>query len=167
MSKEYLYSPWRMEYILGEKPGDCVMCRANSLMDDEANLILYRAKYSYVMLNRYPYNNGHLMVVPYVHESELSHLDNATWQEMGELTRICEEALRRVYHPDGVNIGMNLGEAAGAGIAEHLHLHLVPRWHGDSNFMHVVSGQRVIPEPFELSFQKLKQAITEVVQSHA
>ncbi|MDD3534817.1 MAG: HIT domain-containing protein [Candidatus Cloacimonetes bacterium] len=167
MSREYLYSPWRMEYILGEKPTDCVMCRANSLKDDEGNLILYRATYCYVMLNRYPYNNGHLMVVPYVHESCLSKLDKAIWQEMNEITRICEQALRRVYHPDGVNIGMNLGEAAGAGIAEHLHLHLVPRWHGDSNFMHVVSGQRVIPEPFETSFSKLKKTINEVVQSHA
>ncbi len=159
MTKQYLYSPWRIEYILGEKATDCVMCRANTLDDDEANLILDRGKLCYVMLNRYPYNNGHLMIVPYAHKSTLNELDQDTWHEVADTIRICELALERVYHPDGINIGMNLGNAAGAGIAEHLHVHMVPRWNGDSNFMSVVCGERVIPEAFESSYRKLKEAI--------
>jgi ATP adenylyltransferase len=159
MTKQYLYSPWRIDYILGEKATDCVMCRANSLGDDEANLILDRGKLCYVMLNRYPYNNGHLMIVPYAHKSTLNELERDTWHEVADTVRICEQALERVYHPDGINIGMNLGNAAGAGIAEHLHVHMVPRWNGDSNFMSVVCGERVIPEAFESSYSKLKEAI--------
>lgn len=164
MTKKYLYSPWRIEYILGEKATDCVMCRANKSMDDAGNLILHRAEHCYVILNRYPYNNGHLMIVPFAHKSSISELDAETWQEASELIRICEKAFILVYHPDGINIGMNLGNAAGAGIAEHLHIHMVPRWNGDSNFMSVVCGERVIPEAFESTYDKLKTAIARVIK---
>jgi len=160
MNKDrYLYSPWRIDYILGEKPDDCVMCRARDHEHDEDNLILYRAKTCYIMLNRYPYNNGHLMLVPYAHQSRISDLEEDTWQELCSLIPLCEKAYHKTYHCEGINIGINLGSAAGAGIAEHLHIHMVPRWQGDSNFMSVVAGERVIPEAFEQSYQKLKTAI--------
>lgn len=159
MSKKYLYSPWRIDYIMGEKPEDCVMCRARDHAHDEDNLILYRGKACYIMLNRYPYNNGHLMIVPYAHENRINDLSPETWEEACGLMRICEQAFQEVYHCEGINIGLNLGTASGAGIAEHLHIHMVPRWTGDSNFMSVVSGERVIPEPFETSYKRLKQEI--------
>ena len=151
---------------MGEKASDCVMCRANELNDDEANLILHRGKLCYIMLNRYPYNNGHLMIVPYAHKSSIHELDISAWHEAADLIRICELALCEVYHCDGINIGMNLGSAAGAGIAEHLHIHMVPRWQGDSNFMTVVSGERVIPEAFSETYHKLKKAIGKVLSEH-
>ncbi|HCM14897.1 MAG: HIT domain-containing protein [Candidatus Cloacimonadales bacterium] len=166
MSKKYLYSPWRLDYILGEKPGDCVMCRAQDMQHDEENLILYRGRYCYVMLNRYPYNNGHLMIVPYAHVSSIMDLKAEAWHEACELIRTCETAYKEAYNPDGINIGINLGTAAGAGIAEHLHIHMVPRWNGDSNFMSVISGERVIPEAFEITYHKLKDCIQKLVNCH-
>ncbi|MCB5251371.1 MAG: HIT domain-containing protein [Candidatus Cloacimonadaceae bacterium] len=159
MTKKYLYSPWRLDYIMGEKPEDCVMCRARELGSDEDNLILFRGKSCYIMLNRYPYNNGHLMIVPYAHESMVNDLLPETWQEACELIKVCERVFHEAYCCEGINIGINLGSAAGAGIAEHLHIHMVPRWSGDSNFMSVVSGERVIPEAFESSYKRLKQEI--------
>ncbi|MCB5266871.1 MAG: HIT domain-containing protein [Candidatus Cloacimonetes bacterium] len=166
MTKKYLYSPWRIDYILGEKPDDCVMCRAMASQQDQENLIVYRAKFSYIMLNRYPYNNGHLMIVPYVHKSALNDLDLQTWQEVTELIRVCEKAFKLAYHPEGINIGINLGSAAGAGIAEHVHIHMVPRWNADSNFMSVIGGERVIPEAFESTFNKLRDAILRVMNDN-
>lgn len=166
MSKNYLYAPWRLDYILGEKPGDCVMCRAKDTKHDVENLILYRGETCFVMLNRYPYNNGHLMIVPYAHQSKIADLEPETWQEACKLIRLCESAYHRAYHPDGINIGINLGSAAGAGIAEHLHIHMVPRWHGDSNFMSVVAGERVIPEAFEISYERLKSEISTLVKNN-
>lgn len=166
MNKKYLYSPWRLDYIMGEKPGDCVMCRAKDTEHDIDNLILYRGKSCYVMLNRYPYNNGHLMIVPYAHKSSIAELEPETWQEACALIGICESAYTQAYHPDGINIGINLGSAAGAGIAEHLHIHMVPRWHGDSNFMSVVAGERVIPEAFETSYERLRTQILKLIKDH-
>lgn len=163
--KEYLYSPWRMDYILGEKPDDCILCRYQNLGLDKENLILYRAKHSYVMLNRYPYNNGHLMIVPFSHTSCLADLEPETWQEMAVLMQQTERILRQVYHCEGINIGMNLGCAAGAGIAEHLHVHAVPRWTGDNNFMSVVCGERVIPESFESSYTRLQPEFAKLMES--
>jgi ATP adenylyltransferase len=159
MNKKYLYSPWRIDYILGEKPEDCVMCRARDHEHDEDNLIVYRGKACYIMLNRYPYNNGHLMIVPYAHVSSINDLPPEAWQESCDLIKTCERAFHEMYHCDGINIGINLGTAAGAGIAEHLHIHMVPRWCGDSNFMSVVAGERVIPEAFETSYERLRKAV--------
>ncbi len=153
--RQYLYSPWRMDYILGEKADDCVMCRHLQPERDQENLIVHRSEKCFVMLNRYPYNNGHLMIVPYEHKSCLTDLEEATWNEMCHLIRQTEAILKKVYKCEGLNIGLNLGSAAGAGIAEHLHVHIVPRWQGDSNFMSVVSGERVIPESFESVYAKL------------
>ncbi|MCB5259114.1 MAG: HIT domain-containing protein [Candidatus Cloacimonetes bacterium] len=166
MNKKYLYSPWRIDYILGEKPDDCVMCRAKDADHDRDNLILYRGKHCYIMLNRYPYNNGHLMIVPYIHKSSLFELDTKTWHEACDLVRICELAFRNAYNPDGINVGINLGSAAGAGIAEHLHIHMVPRWNGDSNFMSVVAGERVIPEAFETSYERLRANIFKQIKNN-
>jgi ATP adenylyltransferase len=153
-----------MDYILGEKASDCVMCRYQQLGKDEENLIIHREEHCFVMLNRYPYNNGHLMIVPYEHCSSISELEPYTWQHISGLVRDTEGILKRVYGCDGINIGLNLGCAAGAGIAEHLHVHMVPRWSGDSNFMSVVCGERVIPESFECAFRKLKPEFAKLLK---
>jgi ATP adenylyltransferase len=155
MSDKYLYSPWRLEYILSEKPGDCILCRHLDTQADAENLIVYRGTHVYIMLNRYPYNNGHIMLIPYLHCKNLNELPSEVMNELGYLQQVSETVLQEVYHCDGINIGMNLGNAAGAGIEEHLHLHMIPRWNGDCNFMSVVSGLRVIPEAFETAFEKL------------
>lgn len=157
MSDGYLYSPWRLDYIEGEKPEDCILCRFRDTERDQENLIVYRGGCCYVMLNRYPYNNGHIMLVPFLHAKNLSDLPPEVMHELGQLLQISEQVLREAYHCDGINIGINLGQAAGAGIDEHLHIHLVPRWNGDCNFMSVVGGKRVIPEAFELSFARLRR----------
>jgi ATP adenylyltransferase len=157
MNKGFLYSPWRLDYIRGEKPGDCILCRYQDLGKDEENLIISRQRHCYVMLNRYPYNNGHIMLVPYLHRSGLGELPPEAMAELGSMLQTCEKALYQTYGCDGINIGLNLGRAAGAGIDEHLHFHLVPRWTGDSNFMSVVCGERVIPEAFELSYARLRE----------
>jgi len=158
-SNKYLYSPWRLDYILSEKPTDCILCRHQHPGSDQENLILLRGTYSYIMLNRYPYNNGHLMIVPYLHVARLSDLPLETCHEMDVLLRCSEQSLYKLYQCDGINIGMNQGKAGGAGIDEHLHWHILPRWSGDSNFMTVVAGERVIPEAFERTYQLLYDAL--------
>jgi len=161
----YLYSPWRLDYISGEKPDECIMCRFQNPGNDKENLILHRAKNCYVMLNRYPYNNGHLMIIPYQHCGTLTELEEETWLEMAKLVRNTETILNKVYNCDGINIGINLGCAAGAGIAEHLHIHIVPRWVGDSNFMSVIGGERVIPESFDSVYNKLSPEFAKLIKN--
>ena len=161
----YLYSPWRLDYISGEKPDECIMCRFQNPGNDKENLILHRAKNCYVMLNRYPYNNGHLMIIPYQHCGTLTELEEETWLEMAKLVRNTETILNKVYNCDGINIGINLGCAAGAGIAEHLHIHIVPRWVGDSNFMSVIGGERVIPESFASAYNKLAPEFAKLIKN--
>lgn len=158
MSERYLYSPWRIDYILGEKPEDCVLCRFKQEGEDKDNLIIWRGKLAYVMLNRYPYNNGHLMIVPYEHKSCLNDLDVATLLELARLSQVTELVFKEQFHCEGINLGLNLGRAAGAGIEEHLHIHMVPRWMGDDNFMSVIGGRRVIPEDFDQSWSRLRSA---------
>ncbi len=160
MSDKFLYSPWRLDYIQSEKPEDCVLCRFRQPGRDRENLIVHRDENFYVMLNRYPYNNGHIMLVPYLHLKSLGELPPATMEELGQMLQLCEKALNQAYACEGMNIGINLGRAAGAGIAEHLHIHLVPRWSGDCNFMSAVGGKRVIPEAFEVSFERLSRAFS-------
>ena len=138
MSERYLYSPWRIDYILGEKPEDCVLCRFKQEGEDKDNLIIWRGKLAYVMLNRYPYNNGHLMIVPYEHKSCLNDLDVATLLELARLSQVTELVFKEQFQCEGINLGLNLGRAAGAGIEENLHIHMVPRWMGDENFMSVI-----------------------------
>ncbi|MBW6514358.1 MAG: HIT domain-containing protein [Candidatus Syntrophosphaera sp.] len=157
MTDQYLYSPWRLDYIQGEKPADCILCRVRDPGDDEANLILCRTRHCYAMLNRFPYNNGHIMLVPNEHLKNLGDLPAAVLDDLARLVQLSETVLQRAYNCEGINVGLNLGKAAGAGIDEHLHVHMVPRWTGDCNFMSVVGGKRVIPEAFELSFKRLRQ----------
>ncbi len=163
MSDKYLYSPWRLDYILGEKPDECILCRCQTVGEDKENLVLWRGLHCFAMLNRYPYNNGHIMLVPNQHCSDLNDLASDTMTELTRLLQAGEAALREVYHCDGINVGINLGTAAGAGISEHLHIHMVPRWLGDNNFMSVVSGERVIPEAFEISWQKLRTCFAKML----
>lgn len=148
-----------MSYITDRKkePG-CVFCRALQNPDDPQSLVIGLGSHSYVILNRFPYTSGHLMVVPNQHESTLVALDAKTRTEMFELTNRCLVVLQEIYQPEGFNLGMNIGEAAGAGIAEHVHLHVVPRWGGDTNFMSSLGNTRVLPESLEDSYQRVQAA---------
>jgi ATP adenylyltransferase len=154
---DYLWSPWRYQYVSQQKSEKgCVFCNKMQQTTDEANLILYRGVNSYVLLNLYPYTSGHLMIAPYQHIGSLSAADDATWMEMTSLTRKAEQAIQKAYRPDGINLGMNLGKSAGAGIADHIHMHVLPRWHADSNFLTTISETRVLPELLEDTYRKLK-----------
>jgi len=144
--KKPLWAPWRIEYIRGEKDGKCFLCRMFTEKTDRENLVLFRGKTCVVNMNRYPYNSGHLMVSPLRHIAELDELTAEEEQEFSELTRRALAALRAALQPEGFNIGVNLGAAAGAGLKEHLHRHIVPRWVGDTNFMPVVGDTHVVPE---------------------
>lgn len=158
----HIWSPWRMEYITNTNKVDgCIFCIAQELEDSAENLIVFRGGRAYVILNRYPYTSGHLMVVPYQHQSNLEELDSATRSEMMELTARCMTVLRKIYNPQAFNIGANIGEAAGAGIKEHVHIHIVPRWAGDTNFMSTVGEARVLPESLERTFERVKQGFQE------
>lgn len=153
---DYLWSPWRMAYIQSPKPENgCIFCKALQQPDGVENLIVIRGRGAFVILNRYPYTSGHLMVVPFDHVSSLDLLSGETRAEMMELTMQATRVLARVYHPEGYNLGMNLGEIAGAGIAEHLHMHVVPRWGGDTNFMSTVAQTRVLPEALEDTYHRV------------
>jgi ATP adenylyltransferase len=152
---ENLWTPWRMEFVAGPKPSGCIFCDKPRENKDRENLILYRGTWCFIILNRYPYNNGHLMVVPYAHLSDFSALPTDSSAEMMRLAQHCVSVLRPLMRPDGFNLGMNLGHCAGAGIADHIHLHLVPRWEGDTNFMPVLAGVRVIPELLEQTYDRL------------
>ena len=153
---ENLYSPWRIDYILQENEDGCIFCKKPSENDDKNLLILKRGEYTYIIMNLYPYNNAHLIVVPYSHKSNLSELKDTEMLEMFKMVQLSEQVLTKVYHPDGFNIGLNLGKVAGAGIADHLHIHIVPRWLGDTNFISTIGQTRVIPERIEDTYNKLK-----------
>jgi ATP adenylyltransferase len=151
-----LFTPWRYAYLSGSRRGKgCVFCKAALSRDDASSLVVHRGRFNYIILNRFPYNNGHLMIVPYSHHADLTRGTPAQLREMLVLAARCEAILKRVYRIDGLNLGMNLGSPAGAGVLGHLHLHLVPRWNGDTNFMTVVGGTRVTPEALEATRAKL------------
>lgn len=158
---EQLHAPWRMEYIqqAGQPTGTCIFCDKPREERDRDNYILYRGTHCYLILNAFPYNNGHLMVIPYQHTAELADLSVDIQTEMMQLATLAVAALRRAMLPDGFNLGMNVGRAAGAGIAEHLHLHVVPRWNGDTNFMTVLGNTRVLPESLERTWDKVRGAL--------
>jgi len=151
-----LWSPWRLEYVTGDKANiACALCDAPH-MPAQQSLVLCRGRTCYVILNLYPYNNGHLMVVPYRHTAALAGLSPEELQEVAVLTQRSEIALVEAYGPHGINVGINLGKSAGAGIHEHIHVHLVPRWSGDTNFMTVVAETRVLPEALDTSASRLR-----------
>jgi ATP adenylyltransferase len=184
---DYLWTPWRYAYVtaaesqqrpgippeLSAWPGDtgCVFCNIVAAVDhavatgmdrdgaERASLLVFRAQHNYICLNRFPYTSGHVMIVPYDHQSSLAALPAATATEMMDLARRCEHALAGLYHPDGFNFGLNLGKAAGAGVAGHLHLHALPRWLGDTNFITVTGETRILPEDLIVTWERLRAAL--------
>lgn len=159
MAEQRLWAPWRLEYIKQDRSeGDeCIFCSKPSAGDDEASYIVHRGRLTFVMLNAYPYNNGHLMVAPYAHVAKLTELDEETLTEMMRLTATATEVLDGAYSPEGFNIGINQGKVAGAGVEHHIHLHIVPRWGADTNFMPVLSDTRVLPQHLAESYRELKR----------
>ena len=162
---DYLWTPWRYAYITsaGENDGKaegCVFCELPKLPDEEAKIV-YRGQHCFIILNSFPYTSGHVMVVPFAHLDELQKLPEAAAQEMMALSQKMERVLRQVYSPDGINLGMNIGRAAGAGIAGHVHMHVLPRWIGDTNFMTVTGESRVLPEALEETWRRIKGAIAD------
>jgi ATP adenylyltransferase len=156
---DYLWTPWRYAYVSGAEPATgCIFCEAPKQSDEQA-LIVHRAEHCYVILNKYPYTNGHVMVVPYAHLDELQKLPVEAANEMMALTQRMEGALRSLYRPDGLNLGMNIGKAAGAGVAGHIHMHVLPRWVADANFMSVIGETRVLPESLEVTWTRIRGAM--------
>ncbi len=153
---EQIWAPWRMEYIEMEKPEGCVLCDKPKENNDVLNYILYRGDKNFIIMNRYPYNPGHLMIVPYRHIANLEELSDEELHEHYQIVSRSLKVLRQVFHPGGFNIGVNMGRAAGAGIEEHVHTHIVPRWHGDTNFMPVVADTKVVSEALTGTYGKLK-----------
>jgi len=159
---ERIWAPWRQSYVTNvQADTGCIFCPEYAGGDDRERLILVRSDHSLMMLNRYPYTGGHLMVAPLRHTAELDDLSDAELLDLMHLLRRGCALLRRVANPDGFNVGINLGKAAGAGVAEHLHIHIVPRWNGDSNFMTVVGNVRVIPDGLAEAFERLSRALAE------
>jgi ATP adenylyltransferase len=159
---DYIWSPWRYAYIVqvhDEKQPECIFCDALARNDDALSLIVYRGKKVFVILNRYPYTSGHVMIVPYAHVAELSSCDAEALSEMMKLAARVEQAFGVNYKPDGINVGMNLGKAAGAGVAGHLHMHALPRWFGDTNFMTVTGETRVHPEDLRVTYERMRKTL--------
>ena len=153
---ERLFSPWRHTYVTrSEEPAGCVFCVAKTI-GDRQQLIVHEGTLAYVILNKFPYNGGHLMVVPRRHVARMALLEDSELTEMAKLTQLCERVLTEAYSPQGINVGMNLGRPAGAGIGDHLHIHLVPRWNGDTNFMTAVGEVRVLPEELPRTADRLR-----------
>ena len=153
---ELIWAPWRIEYIQMEKPEGCILCNQPKQNKDALNYILYRGEKNFVMLNAYPYNPGHLMIAPYRHTASLEELTDEELKEHFEIARLSTKILRQVFNPGGFNLGINLGRISGAGIDDHFHTHIVPRWQGDANFMPVIADVKVLPEALSEIYQKLK-----------
>ena len=158
---EHLWSPWRLEYLVQPGAEGCIFCAAAAGEEDRENLVLLRGERAFLILNRYPYNNGHFMTVPYAHVASLEDLDAATLTEMMMLLNRGLAALRAAMGPDGFNVGANLGRVAGAGIDDHVHIHAVPRWAGDTNFMPIVGNMRVVPQTWLQTYDQLRAALEE------
>jgi ATP adenylyltransferase len=157
---DYLWTPWRYAYVsTAEKAVGCVFCNAVNAGDDAKVKIVYRGQSCFVILNAYPYTPGHVMAVPYEHLDELQKLPQAAANEMIQLSQRMETVLRELYHPDGINLGMNIGKAAGAGIAGHIHMHVLPRWVADANFLSVVGETRILPETLDVTWERMRKAL--------
>ena len=166
---QVLFTPWRYSYLTAPKSAEaagCIFCTAALLDDRRSTLTLYRGERAIVMMNRYPYTNGHLMVAPVEHEARLSDSSDDALRALIRLTAEAQRILSDVYHPDGFNVGMNFGQVAGAGVADHYHLHIVPRWSGDSNFMTVTAGTRLVPEDLDVTFDKLRGHFDSITSTH-
>lgn len=158
-----MWTPWRLEYILSDKQAGCVFCAMLEAHDDRESLILYRGEHAFLVLNKYPYNNGHLMVVPYRHVDTPEGLTPAEQADLMGLLALSIRALRRSLNAEGFNIGMNIGQVAGAGVKDHVHIHVVPRWTGDTNFMPLFAEVRVIPQALGDTYEQVKAALEEVL----
>ena len=163
---EHLWAPWRMAFIAPETPPsqECIFCSQPAAHRDEHFYILHRGEHCFMMLNLYPYNSGHLMIAPFQHEGSIEQLDTATLSELMSQAQLALGALRATLHPDAFNMGINQGKAAGAGFADHVHLHIVPRWNGDTNFMPILAHTKVMPELLDDTYRKLKQALETILE---
>jgi len=158
-----IWAPWRMQYIEeGGKPEGCIFCVFPAQDRDRENLILYRGKTAFVMLNSYPYNPGHLMIAPYEHTANMYDLSDEKLLEINRLLRYSIRLITECMHPDGFNVGLNLSRVAGSGVPDHIHWHVVPRWNGDTNFMPVIADTKVIPESLQATYDKLKKKMEEI-----
>ncbi|ASI99718.1 HIT family protein [Thermococcus celer] len=159
-----LWAPWRIEYIRSPKHEGCIFCDFPRENRDRERLILHRGRYSFVIMNNYPYNPGHVMIAPYRHVGRWEDLTDEELLEIMRLSQLMIKVIKKVMNPDGFNMGVNLGRVAGAGIEDHVHLHIVPRWNGDTNFMPVVADTKVIPESLQEAYEELKAAIEEMME---
>jgi len=158
--KDILYAPWRSEYVSGNHVEGCVFCHISSHEADDADLhVLYRDEHCFMVMNKYPYTPGHFMIIPHLHTDKLEELPSETWLHVSDLAQKSVRLLKEGFKAHGVNIGMNLGESGGAGIAEHIHLHIVPRWHKDTNFITSIANTRVYSTDFEKIYQRIKELI--------
>jgi ATP adenylyltransferase len=158
---DHIFTPWRYQYIkdaAASEAAGCVFCRLAASKDDREARIVYRGEHCFIVLNIFPYTTGHVMIVPYAHVDELRKLDEPAADEMMRLCRRTEDVLRKLYSPEGINLGMNIGKAAGAGVASHIHMHELPRWVADSNFMTTVGETRVLPESLDTTWERMKKA---------
>ncbi|HEY1252138.1 MAG TPA: HIT domain-containing protein [Thermoanaerobaculia bacterium] len=158
---DVLFAPWRYEYLVSDKPVECIFCEAAASSDDDASLVVFRGKRVFVLLNRYPYTNGHVMVAPLAHEAWFSDSTSETLSELIALVARAQKILVRELRTDGLNVGVNFGSAAGAGVAGHYHVHVVPRWAGDTNFMSVAANVRVVPEELPVTRRRLAPLFAE------
>lgn len=163
MTVEKLWAPWRMQYIEQLSDEQCIFCTKSQDSNDHGNYILHRGAHAFIMLNAFPYNNGHLLVAPYRHVAELEELNQPESSDLMKCTQLGVQALKSSFRPDGFNIGLNLGRTAGAGIASHLHLHIVPRWNGDTNFMPVIANTKVLPEALRETYRKLCESLAQIL----
>jgi len=162
---EHIWAPWRLDYVVAEKSDNCILCqKRDTPADDIANLVLYRGNHNYVLLNTFPYNSGHVMVVPYRHVDDLTSLEVEEAGELMQIAQWCVQALQETLGTGGINLGMNIGQPAGAGIDDHIHLHIVPRWSGDTNYMTTVANTRIVPQSLEDSARQLRPVIQRIAE---
>jgi ATP adenylyltransferase len=156
---DHLFTPWRYAYVsTADKTPGCIFCEALKLPDQQA-LILHRGQHCFIIINSFPYTSGHVMIVPYAHVDQLAKVPEATATEMMSLTQRMETVLRDLYHPDGLNLGMNIGKSAGAGVAGHVHMHILPRWTADANFVSVIGETRVLPESLDETYRRIREKL--------
>ena len=156
---DYLFTPWRYAYVsAADTKTACIFCEAPKLPDEQA-LILHRGQHCYIIINAFPYTSGHVMIVPYAHLDQLDKVPEAASIELMSLTQRMETVLRDLYKPDGLNVGMNIGKSAGAGVAGHVHMHVLPRWTADANFVSVIGETRVLPESLEITYRRIREKL--------